>query len=465
MHLPLFICCIFLTASFSLSGQSISGVLPPMKGQEIRLEGFEGLETYPIARCTVDARGYFRLGYAKTGRGVGYLMSADDKPFFVILSGEDVELQGEALALTETMQVLRGAENQAFERYAREHPRREQALSAWDYLLRIYANDPLFAVQEVPVRAIREERRRIRAEDSTFLATLPPDSYVRWYLPTRKLVSSVSTIAQYRPEEIPATIAAFRRMDYSDPRLYKSGLWKDAIESHFWLLENSGLPLDSVFLAMQVSIDSLLPKLLPDQRKLNALGDHLFDLLERRSMFQASEYLALRLLNEEHCILEPDLANQLETYRAMRKGNIAPDLAFRGDRFSPGYPADAAPKKLSDLKSRYTLVAFGAGWCPKCTQELAEISGMYPRWKAQGVEVVFISLDEDRQAFSDFARPFPFLSSCDYRKWESPAVKEYHVFSTPTLFLLDAERKILLRPNSARHMDAWVDWYLVQGKK
>jgi hypothetical protein len=28
------------------------------------------------------------------------------------------------------------------------------------------------------------------------------------------------------------------------------------------------------------------------------------------------------------------------------------------------------------------------------------------------------------------------------------------------MFLLDAKREILLRPNSIRQMDAWVDWYL-----
>ena len=64
---------------------------------------------------------------------------------------------------------------------------------------------------------------------------------MNYYLPLRKLVSSVSTIAQYRTEEIPAAIVAFRNIDYTDPRLYKSGLVADAIESHFWLLENSGL--------------------------------------------------------------------------------------------------------------------------------------------------------------------------------------------------------------------------------
>jgi hypothetical protein len=53
---------------------------------------------------------------------------------------------------------------------------------------------------------------------------------------------------------------------------------------------------------------------------------------------------------------------------------------------------------------------------------------------------------------------------CDYKKWKSPVVKSYHVFASPTLYLLDEKQQILLRPNSAKQMDAWVDWSLNQKK-
>jgi hypothetical protein len=67
--------------------------------------------------------------------------------------------------------------------------------------------------------------------------------------------------------------------------------------------------------------------------------------------------------------------------------------------------------------------------------------------------------------FSSFASVFPFISICDYKKWDSEVVKNYHVFATPTYFLLDYKQKIVLKPGSAKQMDAWVDWYLVKGNK
>jgi len=460
---------IVLGLVFSLNlaffAQTISGNLSMLTSKEIRLEGFNGLKTYTISTATIDAKGNFQLNYSKSDYGVGYLISADEKALFLILSGEDIEIKGEALSYPETIKVVKGQENQWFEQYAKEHPRREQALSAWIYLEKIYLLDPLFAAHKTPNQSIQNEKKRITDEDASFLASLPKDSYISWFLPTRKLVSSVSTVAQYRTEEIPSTLAAFRNMDYTDQRLYKSGLFKDAIESHFWLLENSGKSLDSVFIEMKISIDAMMKHLVKNEKKLNEVTEYLFDLLERHSLFQASEYLAIKVLNEVSCTIDNDLAKQLETYRAMKKGNIAPDILFNGDNTASNYGSDNFPKNLANIKSKYTLVVFGASWCPKCTEELPEIAKAYAKWKSQGVEVVFVSLDLDKEIYKSFIKIFPFISTCDYKKWDSKIVKDYYVFGTPTMYLLDSKREIILRPNSVKQMDSWVDWYLIQGNK
>lgn len=253
-------------------------------------------------------------------------------------------------------------------------------------------------------------------------------------------------------------------MDYTDTKLYKSGLLRDAIESHFWLIENSGRTLDSVYIEMNISIDRMVENLLADEQKLNEITNHLFKFLESRSLFGASEHLALKLLNETACTLNNNLAAQLESYRTMKIGNTAPDFVFSNDFLAPALNNEKT-QKLSDINSKYTMVVFGASWCPKCGEELSKMKDLYSAWNAQGVEVVFVLLDEDQQAFKNFAGAFPFISLCDYQKWESPVVKDYHVFATPTMYLLDEKREILLRPNSVAQMDSWVDWFLVQGNK
>ena len=184
----------------------------------------------------------------------------------------------------------------------------------------------------------------------------------------------------------------------------------------------------------------------------------MFDLLERHSLFKASEYLALKVLNEQNCTIDNDLANQLETYQAMKKGNIAPDIQFKGDNQGPSDRLQDFPKKLSEIESKYKVIVFGASWCPKCTEEVPEIAKNYAKWKENDVEVVFVSLDEEKEVYRNFVKDFPFLSTCDFKKWNSPIVTDYYVFGTPTMYLLDKNHEILLRPKSVKQMDAWVDY-------
>lgn len=447
---------------FAYSQNTIISSFSGLANQQIKLVGFQGFNTYTIDSTQANAKGEFSLKFNNNDTGMAYLTAEDKKSFIVVLAeNENLKLKGETLAYTATVEIIEGRQNQLFEKYASEHPRREQTRSAWDYLARIYAQDSLFAVHKQPKQAIENEKNRIKAEDSLFLVNIDKDTYISWYLPVRKLVSSVSTVAQYRPNEIAITLKAFRELDYTDNRLYKSGLLKETIESHFWLIENSGHSLESAFVEMNKSIDYMIENLITDEEKLNEITGFLFKLLEKRSLFTASEYLALKVLNEVSCTIDSDLASQMESYRAMKIGNITPDFEFKGDVFTPAYATAETPKKLSEITADYTVLVFGSSWCPACPQELMQITTLYQKWKKQGLEVVFVSLDEDKEIFKQFSKPFPFISVCDYQKWKSPVVEAYHVFATPTIFLLNSQREILLRPNSVKQLDAWVDWFLV----
>lgn len=458
LNFRIFISFVLLVLQTSLGfSQTLIATFPSMAGELVRFETFQGIQSRTLDSVKVGPTGTFTFTFKTDKPAIGYLITAANKPYFVILDkNERIRLKGQHIGYPESIQIMEGQQNQAFANYAAQHPRREQALSAWGYLEKIYTLDSLFATQEVPFKAIQSEKIRIKQEDQSFLNKLNPSWYVSWYLPLRRLVSDVSTIAQYRTEEIPATITTFRKIDYTDERLYRSGLLKDALENHFWLLENSGRSLDSVFIEMKVSIDSMLLYLVKNETRLNEITDFLFDLLERHSLFEASEYLALKVLNESSCTINSDLAKQLETYRAMKKGNTAPDMDFKVN-LKTSIPK---LKKLSELKSPYTLVVFGASWCETCKEEVPKIANFYSKWKGKGVEVVYVSLDETKEAFEQFTQLFPFISYCDYGKWNSPIATSYYVFGTPTMFLLDSKRQILLRPNSINQMDAWVDWFL-----
>jgi thiol-disulfide isomerase/thioredoxin len=417
------------------------------------------LATYSIGSAKADEKGQFTLTYAPADFGVAFLSGEDKKPFVVILEKEGVKLEGQILSEASSIRILQGQENRWFEQYTQEQGKREQALSAWGYLQNLYQNDPLFATQQVPNQAIQTELLRIQKEDEVFIASLPADSFVRWFLPIRKLVSSVGAVAQYRTAELPQTVTAFRTLDYSDPRLAKSGLFSDVLESQFWLLENSGGTLDENYKKMEVSLNAILKSLEKDGLRYNEVVGYLLELLERRSLTQAAEYLALTVLEQDKVAIQMRLARQLEGYRAMKVGVKVPEIQFTGDVLLLGKP-NPYPTRLSEVSAPYRLVIFGASWCPACSEAMGELIPLYEKWNKLGVEAIFVSLDTDPKAFQAYSEGMPFIAFSDYKKWDTQAVQDYFVASSPSFYLIDQEGNLVLRPQSVKQLDAWVDWKL-----
>ena len=459
MKRSLILLCCLIFVGVSARAQTLSGSFPSLANQTITLDGAKGLDTYSIGSIKADEKGQFTLSYASGDYGIAFLSGEDKKPFVAILEKEGVKLEGQALGEATTIRILEGKENRWFEQYTQEQGKREQALSAWAYLQNLYQNDPLFAKQQVPNQAIQTELLRIQGDDQAFIGGLPTDSFVRWFLPIRKLISSVGAVAQYRTSELPQTIAAFRTMDYADPRFQKSGLFRDVFESQFWLLENSGGTLDENYQKMEVSLDTILKSLEKDELRYNEVVAYVLELLERRSLTQAAEYLALNVLEQDKVALQPRLARQLEGYRAMKIGTQVPEIQFVGDILLQGKP-NLYPTRLSEVKAPYRLVIVGASWCPACTEEMTQLIPLYGKWNKLGLEAIFVSLDTDPKAFQAYSEGMPFIAFSDYKKWDTQVVQDYYVSGSPSFYLIDEEGKIVLRPQSVKQLDAWVDWKL-----
>ncbi len=439
-----------LCGTLSVMAQGVSGRFSQMPDTPISLMGYRGMQAYTIASAQTDKSGNFSLPYTAGDYGMGFLQAKNGKAFILALTGENVVLEGTTLEVTEDIHVTKGDENKAFEQYALEQPRREQALEAWGYLAKTYKADNLLMTHTAAIEAMQNEQKLLKDDSEVFLSKLPADSYVRWFLPVRRLVSSLPSIAMNRPSEIPEILRALRTLNYGDQRLYKSGLFKDALEGHMWFIENSSGSLDKVYADINTSIDVILPQLAGEQYMFIEVTDFLFHLLEERSLFTSSEYLAVKVLEQQSCSLPEKLANQLEGYRALKKGKVAPNIVFGENTFN------AKAKDLKSIKAKFKLVVFAASWCPHCQEMMPKLAGQYTAWKEKGVEVVFVSLDDQLNEFKAFAADLPFVTTCDLKKWEGKAALDYHLFGTPTMYMLNQNLEILLKPVSVEQITSWL---------
>ena len=141
MHFAILIILFFSSTIYSQS--YINGAISELKVKEISLLQYKGFNSKVITSTYTTADGSFNLKFHSDNSAIGYLLTENSKPFIVVLSGEDIVLKGETLTYPETIKIIEGKENQLFGQYAHKHPKREQTLSAWDYLLKIYKTDTI----------------------------------------------------------------------------------------------------------------------------------------------------------------------------------------------------------------------------------------------------------------------------------------------------------------------------------
>jgi thiol-disulfide isomerase/thioredoxin len=265
-----------------------------------------------------------------------------------------------------------------------------------------------------------------------------------------------NTIVANSSKEIQSPKNPFLNINYSNSQIYSNGLLYDIIEKQFTSILKSPLTEATKYKEINQSVDIILDSVKKNEKVYNDLTKYLFQYFEKYSLFNASEYIALKALSQKEVTLNNALANKLESYRIMKVGNRAPNFEMVGDVFKNG-TAVKATLHLTDINAKYKLIIFGGSWCPQCRAEMIQLLPRYNNWKAKGLEVIFVALDTDKNEFEKFTAPFPFYSACDYKKWDTQAAKDYYVSSSPTIFLLDSNNKIILRPPTVASLDSWLD--------
>ena len=147
--------------------------------------------------------------------------------------------------------------------------------------------------------------------------------------------------------------------------------------------------------------------------------------------------------NEER---KSQLQNRLEAFKKLAVGKIAPDISIPD--------TNGSNVNFSDIPEDYTLVFFWASWCPHCTSMFPSLSKLYEEQKSKRWEVLAVSIDSDREAWLDELRKndFKWINTSEVKGWNSKIANDYNIYATPTMFLLDKDRKIIAKPLTVREL-------------
>jgi thiol-disulfide isomerase/thioredoxin len=94
---------------------------------------------------------------------------------------------------------------------------------------------------------------------------------------------------------------------------------------------------------------------------------------------------------------------------------------------------------LGSLKGKVVLVDIWASWCAPCKEEMPLLDEMAGRLKDKGVQVIAVSIDEDRESAQEFlsSRPSWSLTVAHDPKGKLP--EALHPGKMPSSYVLDAD--------------------------
>jgi thiol-disulfide isomerase/thioredoxin len=104
---------------------------------------------------------------------------------------------------------------------------------------------------------------------------------------------------------------------------------------------------------------------------------------------------------------------------------------------------------IASRRGKVVLVDFWATWCPRCREELQRLKKLYERYHDDGLEIVGVSLDDQKNKLADFVEregiPWPqiYTDTPGEQGWENPLLYQYVIRAIPYTLLVDRRGTIV----------------------
>jgi len=196
------------------------------------------------------------------------------------------------------------------------------------------------------------------------------------------------------------------------------------------------------------SVDKLLDRLKVETPRGQTVLSELIDIFDVYEMKEFKDKYLTQAKNLK-CTITDRLASTIKSNLNVELGAAFPNYKFQS-------AVNTTAKSLYDVKADKKVVVFWSSTCSHCESELPKLLEKYNDLKAKNIQIVGLSLDVDKDSYSKKIAAFPWVNDSELRGWNSSYVDTYNVHATPTYFILDANNKIISKPE---HVGDVLDYF------
>lgn len=440
--------------------ERIYGQVEGLPGRKILLYSLYGDEVILIDSVMAEAGGSFEFyfpperekGLYRLAMGKNTLPGLHDdhkQQLDLIWNGNTVVFQTHYASPLDSMEILISDENRLYYNFLRTMHDYERKISVLSNALVNYPQDDRF------YRRLKRQYNRVQNRRSNYIDNL-----------VKKNEGTVfSVIARFHKMpriSSPATGEGagelrdqfFFENQFADPVILHTDLVPEKIIRYLSLYKiSAGKDHEEQQEKFMSAIDVILQHAIENEEVFYFTLEYLINGFETmEDMGMVTEYLTSRYLLGDICFEEGTIAGSPAVGKP-EPGDMVPEFSFS----SP----DGQMTGLYDVEAEYTLILFWGSWCPHCGDIMDELYGLYSELKEEQegfFEVIAIGIEDDEQEWRDHIEKggYDWINYSAFRRWDCPVARDYGLEGTPTMLLLDREKRLVEEPVRVRSLSRYL---------
>jgi thiol-disulfide isomerase/thioredoxin len=434
----------------------IYGRVGELPGRKILLFGLYGDEVNLLDSATARADGSFEFvfpagrnrGLYRIAMGISTVPGRYDQhrqELDLIWDGSTVVFQTNYAAPVDSMEIILSEENRLYYQFKKRMRFFDRKVSALNSALIQYPQEGNF------YRRLERQHRRVQNRRANYIDNLVKknegtifSAIARFHkLPLVNSPGSGDNLAELKRE-------FFHNGHFSDSILLYTDLIPAKIIRYLSLYAGSQHDDEERQEEFIEAVDYIMSHAMESEEVFYFVLEYLINGFESMEMDLVADHLRDVYLLGQVCFEEGRMLNQDHLAGAeniLKEGSVAPGFSF----VTPG----GRKVDLHEIKAQHILVVFWGTWCPHCEHVMDDLYELYSEFRAEQedfLEVVAIGIEEDSMVWLDYIEKggFDWINHSSLRKWDCPIARDYDLHGTPTMLLLDRDKRFIQEPLRVR---------------
>jgi thiol-disulfide isomerase/thioredoxin len=434
----------FAVSALLVSAQNhqINGTINGLANEDVFLMRILGQNRSIIDTATTDQSGAFTFHLDENlPVGMYSLIYGPGQPLDLIYNQEDIRFVSGGTSGEAPVQIVESVENLIYYDYLFLKGYNLFKMDLLDPLLRQYPKDDDF------YRQLLQEYRQMGEEIQERVKTLTsenPNTIASHFI---RVDAPLYVDPEWSGEKKKQyqKVHYFDQTDFTDTLLLRSNILTAKVIGYLSLFQEKEMTKEEMENGLLVGVDTILDKAMADQQVYEFVIDFLIDGFQAVGFERGLEYVAEKNQLEQFCEnteRKAELEDKMELIKKLAIGKTAPDFTT----------TDLNGKKitLSEIQSKRIVLVFWASWCPHCDELLPELKKYYDPLNTGELEIIAVSVDKEKSDVraSIDSGSYNWINIAALKGWDGPVVLEYGIAATPTIFILDENKKIIGKPGN-----------------